>query len=139
MDDAHDTRSGDWRGPAISELLLWIYIANATLLVNHEIDAVHWKEWDLFNIKGGMTGFLVLHLFLVVVILGGLVLAIRSAFWGPVMSLVMGAVGAFTFSIHAYYLKKGRPEFNTPLSLGILVSILVVSSIQLALTIPSFI
>lgn len=107
--------------------------------MNHEIDAVYWKEWDLFNIKGGITGFLVLHLFLVFVILGGLVLVIRSEFWGPVMSLVMGAVGVFTFSIHAYYLKKGRPEFRTPLSLGLLVAILVVSSVQLALTIPSLI
>jgi len=129
----------DTGGPKISELLLWIYIVNATLLVNHEIDAVYWKEWDLFNIKGGMTGFLVLHLFLVFVIIGGLVLVLRSGFWGPVMSLVMGAVGVFTFSIHAYYLKKGRPEFKTPLSLGILVSILVVSSVQLAMAFPSFI
>jgi hydrogenase/urease accessory protein HupE len=119
--------------------LLWIYIANATLLVNHEIDAVYWKEWDLFNIKGGITGFILLHIPLVFIILFGLVMVLRDDFWGPVMSLVMGAVGVFTFSIHGYYLKKGRPEFKTPLSLGILVSILAVSAIQLALTIPSFI
>ncbi len=116
----------------MQDLLMWIYIVNSALLINHEIDAVYWKEWDLFNIKGGMTGFLVLHLFLVFVILGGLVLVLRSGFWGPVMSLVMGAVGVFTFSIHAYYLKKGRPEFKTPLSLGILGAILLVSAIQLA-------
>jgi hypothetical protein len=99
---------------------------------------VYWKEWDLFNIKGGMTGFLVLHLFLVFVILGGLVLVIRDDFWGLVMSLVMGAVGVFTFSIHAYYLKKGRKEFRTPLSLGILGAILIVSAIQLAVAAAAF-
>jgi len=103
------------------------------LLVNHEIDAVYWKEWDLFNIRGGITGFIALHLFLVFVILGGLVLVIRSEFWGPVMSVVMGAVGVFTFAIHAHYLRKGRPEFRVPLSLGILGAILVVSVLQLAL------
>jgi len=124
-------------GDAISELLLWIYLVNSTLLVNHEIDAVFWKEWDLFNIRGGITGFILLHIPLVFIILFGLVMVLRDGFWGPVMSLVMGAVGVFTFAIHAHYLRKGRPEFKTPLSLGILVSILVASLIQLALaTLP---
>ena len=129
----------DTGGPKISELLLWIYIVNATLLVNHEIDAVYWKEWDLFKIKGGITGFILLHIPLVFIILFGLVMVLRDSIWGPVMSLVMGGVGVFTFSIHAYYLKKGRPEFKAPLSFGILVSILVVSSVQLAMAFPSFI
>ena len=113
--------------------MLWIYIVNATLLVNHEIDAVYWKEWDLFGIRGGITGFIALHLFLVFVILGGLVLVLRSELWGPVMSVVMGAVGVFTFAIHAHYLRKGRSEFRVPLSLALLGAILVVSVIQLAL------
>jgi hypothetical protein len=130
---------GDGRERAISELLLWIYVVNATLLVNHEIDAVYWKEWDLFNIRGGITGFILLHLPLVFIILVGLVMVVQNSFWGPVFSAIMGAVGVFTFSIHAYYLRKGRPEFKTPLSLSILVSILIVSSIQLAFAIPSFI
>lgn len=119
--------------------MLWLYIANATLLVNHEIDAVYWKEWDLFNIRGGITGFILLHIPLVFIILFGLVMVVRDDLWGPVMSLVMGAVGVFTFSIHAHYLRKGRPEFKTPLSLGILASILVASLIQLALAIPPLI
>ena len=111
---------------------------NATLLVNHEIDAVYWKEWDLFNIRGGITGFILLHIPLVFIILFGLVMVIQDSFWGPVMSLVMGAVGVFTFSIHAYYMKKGRPEFKKPLSLSILGAILVVSVIQLAFAAVSF-
>lgn len=116
---------------SISELLLWTYIANSTLLINHEIDAVYWKEWDLFNIRGGIKGFIVLHLPLVFVIMYGLVMVLQSAVWGPVFSLVMGGVGVFTFSIHAVYLRKGRKEFRAPLSLSILGSILAVSSVQL--------
>lgn len=118
-------------GDAISEPLLWIYLVNSTLLVNHEIDAVYWKEWDLFNVRGGITGFILLHIPLVFIILFGLVMVLRDGFWGPVMSLVMGAVGVFTFSIHAHYLKKGRKEFRTPLSLSILGAILVVSAVQI--------
>ena len=117
---------------------MWIYIVNSTLLINHEIDAVYWKEWDLFNIRGGITGFILLHIPLVFIILFGLVMVIRDGFWGPVMSLVMGAVGVFTFSIHAYYLKMGRKEFRTPLSLGILGAVLMVLAIQLAVAAAAF-
>jgi hypothetical protein len=125
-------------GDDISVTLLWLYIVNATLLVNHEIDAVYWKEWDLFNIKGGITGFILLHIPLVFIILFGLVMVVQNEFWGPVMSLIMGAVGVFTFSIHAYFLRRGRPEFKKPLSLSILGAILVVSIIQLAFAAVSF-
>jgi len=116
------------------EPLLWIYLVNSTLLINHEIDAVYWKEWDLFNIKGGIKGFILFHLPLVFIILFGLVMVVQDRFWGLVFSLIMGGVGVFTFSIHAHYLRKGRPEFRTALSLSILGSILAVSAIQLALT-----
>jgi len=29
-----------WQG------LLWLYLANAVLLITHEIDSAYWKEWD---------------------------------------------------------------------------------------------
>ena len=116
----------------ISELLSWLYIVNATLLMNHELDAVHWKEWELFRVRGGVTGFILLHIPLVLLVLLGLLMVLRSALWASVLSIVLGAVGVFTFSIHAHYLRMGRPEFRDPLSLALLCSILVVSIAQLS-------
>jgi hypothetical protein len=44
------------------------------------------------------------------------------------------AGGLFAFTIHTYFLKKGKEEFNSPISIGILIAILVVSITQLVLT-----
>lgn len=30
-------------------LLFWIYLVNAVLLINHEIDSAYWQEWKLFS------------------------------------------------------------------------------------------
>lgn len=45
----------------MSELLFWLYLTNSVLLIVHEMDSVYWKEWDLFGLGGGVSGFLVLH------------------------------------------------------------------------------
>jgi hypothetical protein len=30
----------------VSKILFWLYLVNAILLINHEIDSAFWKEWD---------------------------------------------------------------------------------------------
>ena len=32
------------------ELLFWLYLVNAVLLITHEIDSAYWKEWELFKL-----------------------------------------------------------------------------------------
>jgi len=43
------------------KILFWLYLVNAILLINHEIDSAFWKEWELFKLPGGIGGFLILH------------------------------------------------------------------------------
>jgi hypothetical protein len=119
----------------MSDLLLWLYLANAVLLINHEIDSAYWKEWDLFRLPGGIAGFLLLHLPLLFFILYGLTLVSNRSPAGLIFSLLLCFGGLFAFSIHTYFLKKGRMEFNQPVSKYILAAILVVSVVQLAVTI----
>jgi hypothetical protein len=45
----------------MSEVLFWIYLLNTVVLIIHEIDSAYWKEWELFRLPGGVTGFLNLH------------------------------------------------------------------------------
>jgi hypothetical protein len=33
------------------DLLFWIYLTNAVILINHEIDSAFWQEWKLINPK----------------------------------------------------------------------------------------
>lgn len=118
----------------MSQLLFWIYLANAVFLINHEIDSAYWREWDLFKLKGGISLFLILHFPILFTVLYGLVEVSRMSSVGMVLSLILSAGGIFAFIIHTYFLKKGRPEFRAPVSIFILISTLVLSLAQALLT-----
>ena len=115
--------------------LFWLYLMNAILLINHEIDSAYWKEWELFKLPGGIGGFLILHFPIHFLILYGLVLVYRQLFAGFIISLILCAGGIFAFCIHTVFIRKGRHEFDTPISRIILALMLAVSTIQGALTV----
>ena len=92
----------------MSEFLFWLYLVNAVLLINHEIDSAYWKEWELFHLPGGITGFLLIHFPLLLFVLYGLVLVSRHSFAGLVFSLILSCGGVFAYAIHTYFLRKGR-------------------------------
>jgi hypothetical protein len=119
----------------MSETLFWIYLVNAVLLINHEIDSAYWKEWDLFRLPGGITGFLLLHFPLLFLALYGLVLVFQQTFAGLIFSLVLSLSGVFAFAIHTYFIRKGRSEFDAAISRLILVATFVVSLAQAAVTV----
>jgi hypothetical protein len=116
------------------DLLLWVYLANSVLLIDHEIDSAYWKEWELFKLPGGLTGFLLLHFPLLLLILLGLILVYSHSSWGFIFSFLLCFGGIFAFTVHTYFLGKGRHEFNKPISRFILIAILIVSLVQLATT-----
>jgi hypothetical protein len=97
------------------DLLFWIYLINAVILINHEIDSAYWQEWKLINPndRDGINGFLILHLPMIFAILLGLVLVYEGNTAGLIISLILSAGGIFAFFFHFYHLYKGRPEFNT--------------------------
>jgi hypothetical protein len=116
------------------ELLAWLYLANATLLIVHEIDSAYRQEWKLFRLPGGINGFLIIHIPLVLLILWGLVELVAGTTTGSVLSIVLALAGIFAFCIHLYLIWKGHGEFKTPVSLILLAGILCVSIAQLVVT-----
>ena len=68
-------------------------------------------------------------------ILLGLVLVYEDKIAGMIISLLLSAGGLFAFFFHFYHLKKGKPEFNTLISKGLIISTFVISIFQLILTI----
>jgi hypothetical protein len=119
----------------MADFLLWLYLSNSVLLINHEIDSAYWKEWELFRLPGGITGFLLIHFPLLLFVLYGLVLVSRHTVQGLIFSLILCFGGIFAFAIHTYFLKKGRNEFNKPISKSLLIGTLIVSTAQLAVTV----
>ena len=122
----------------MADILFWLYLVNAVLLINHEIDSAYWKEWQLFRLPGGIKGFLLLHFPLLFLVIYGLVLLDRGTTAGLVLSLVLSLGGLFAFSIHTYFIRQGRQEFKTPVSQFILWATLLVSLPQLILTLILF-
>ena len=118
----------------MSDLLFWLYLINAVLLINHEIDSAYWNEWDIFRLPGGITGFLLIHFPLLFIVLYGLTLIEKHSFFGFLFSLLLCFGGIFAFLIHMYFIRKGRQEFNKLISKLILVSTLLVSIVQLIVT-----
>jgi hypothetical protein len=121
------------------DLCFWLYLANSVVLICHEIDSAYWKEWRLFGHFFGSGSderclglFLALHVPMLLTVQWGLVETWRHSFAGLVLSLVLGGAGIFAFSIHAYFLKTGRPEFRVPMSMALLTTTLIVSLGQIA-------
>lgn len=119
------------------DLLFWIYLINAVILINHEIDSAYWQEWKLINPndKNGINGFLIIHFPLLFIILLGLVLVYDHRFSGMIISLILSAGGLFAFFFHFYHLRKGKSEFNTMISKVMIVSTFTISLFQIYLTI----
>lgn len=117
--------------------LFWIYLFNAVLLIDHEIDSAYWQEWKLFKIpeQYGISSFLILHLPLLLLILWGLILIRDGSTWGLILSIVLSAGGLFAFIFHYYHLRRGRVEFDTIISRALLVSTLLVSLIQMPVSV----
>ena len=115
----------------INEVLVWFYFVNALLLMLHEIDSAYWKEWNLFNLKGGMNGFLVFNFLAIFVFLYGFMEVVKATNLAVIFSILMALTGIFTFGIHSYFLAKGRNEFRVPFSIFILISIFIVSLVEL--------
>lgn len=118
----------------MSNLLFWIYLVNAVMLINHEIDSAYWKEWELFRLPGGIAGFLLLHFPLLAFVLYGLVLVRQESSTGLIFSLVLALGGIFAFSIHTWFIRRGREEFTAAMSRFILAATLVLSIMQAIVT-----
>ena len=110
-------------------------MVNAVLLITHEIDSAYWKEWELFKLRGGVAGFLLLHLPLVFLVMWGSILVFQQSFAGLIMSLILSLAGIFAFIIHTIFIRKGRIEFNVPISLFLLIATLFISLVQVTCTI----
>lgn len=119
----------------MNELLFWLYLCNATVIMCHEIESAYWKEWEMFRLPGGLTGFIVLHIPLVFLILWGLVEVRNGSMAGLVISffLTAGSIGAAL--IHTWFIKRGGKEFSLPISRIILLTAFLLSVVQCAVTI----
>ena len=115
----------------MNDIVFWLYLFNLVFLILHEMDSAYWKEWELFKLPFGISGFLILHIPLFFIALTGLFLVYEHLVAGYVIGVIMGIAGIFAFTIHQVFIRKGKEEFTTPISQSILWLTLIFSVLLL--------
>jgi hypothetical protein len=107
-----------------------LYLANAALLIAHEIDSAYWREWELFHLPGGIQLFVVLNLLLVLVVLWGIPTIVLRQPVGRIFQWFLVGAGLLAPILHGGFLASGDLRFRSVVSLSILGAMAVVSITQ---------
>jgi hypothetical protein len=92
-----------------------LYILNATLIILHEIESAYEKEWEILKLPGKITGFLLLHIPIIILIFYGLIEIEKNSKIGLIFGIAMGISGLIPFFVHKIIVRK--PEhFNLKIS-----------------------
>ena len=100
--------------------MIFFYIFNATLLLLHEIESAYEKEWEILKLPGKITGFLIMHIPVIILLLWGLIELYKQSATGMIIGIVAGLGGLMPFIIHKILVKRDN-HFNRPISIIIMI------------------
>ena len=93
-------------------LLVMVYIVNATLLLLHEIDSAYEKEWEILNLPGNISGFLLMHIPVILFFFYGLLAVHDGLLTGHVIGIVTGCAGLLPLLVHKLFVRR-TDHFNS--------------------------
>ncbi len=111
-----------------------IVVLNLSLLATHQADAAFWREWEMFNLPGGIQLFCLLNALLLVILLAYFVTVIERRPSGFTGSLIIAGVSALVLPIHGGLAAAGVSGFELPFSIFLIVATFAVSLWQAVLT-----
>ncbi len=111
--------------------LQWLFLANATVLITHQIDAAFWHEWELFRIPGGNQMNLLLNIPIIALVLYAHSRVVANIHTGLFYYKLLAALGFLTCAIHAGFILMGSASFVQPMSLALLVATFLFSAWRL--------
>lgn len=111
--------------------LRWLFLAKATVLVTHQIDAAYWHEWELFFIPGGNQVNLLLNIPIIALVLYAHSRVVSNIDTGLPFYKLLAALGFLTVGIHSFFLLNGSESFRQAVSVALLVATFVLSTWQL--------
>jgi len=109
------------------------FIANATVLCTHQIDAAYWHEWELFLLPGGNQLNLLLNLPIVGSVFFAFGLVASRSRHASKAHIYLAALGLLTVVLHTMFFVMGHTQFLQPVSLALLAATGVLSTLQLVL------
>jgi hypothetical protein len=111
--------------------LHWLFLANATVLITHQIDAAYWHEWDLFLLPGGNQLNLLLNLPIIALVLYAHSRVSANIYTGLAYYKLLAWLGFLTAAIHSGFFISGSDSFMQPMSIALLLATLTLSLWQL--------
>ncbi|MBN1916045.1 hypothetical protein JW796_03590 [Candidatus Dojkabacteria bacterium] len=118
------------------KLITIFYIINATLLLLHEIESAYEREWELLKLPGKITGFLLIHIPIILVILIGLLEIEKTTLIGAIIGIIMGIGGIIPFIVHKVIVR--RKEHFSSICSNILIYLNIISGIGTIILSMSF-
>ncbi|RJP75478.1 MAG: hypothetical protein C4522_20850 [Desulfobacteraceae bacterium] len=104
------TGAADWPGWEVTrknmKLITMVYILNATLLLLHEIESAYEKEWEILKLPGKISGFLLLHIPIILFIFYGLIELEQLSAFGLIAGIILGIGGLIPFVVHKIFVKR---------------------------------
>lgn len=88
------------------ELITIVYILNFTLLLLHEIESAYEREWEILRLPGEITGFLLMHIPLLLILFYGLIEIETYSTVGLIIGIVAGIGGLIPFWVHKVLVKR---------------------------------
>ncbi|HCY87826.1 MAG TPA: hypothetical protein DHV36_22005, partial [Desulfobacteraceae bacterium] len=85
----------------------------------HEIESAYEREWKLLGLLGKITGFLLLHIPIILLLLYGLVEIEKRTAAGFILGILLGLGGVIPFIVHKIFFKR-PDQFNLPISNAII-------------------
>ena len=118
------------------QIITMLYILNATLLLLHEIESAYEKEWEILKLPGKISGFLLLHIPIIILILYGLIEIERNSTIGLIFSILTGVGGVIPFIVHKIIVRN-KNHFNLLMS-NVIIYLNVLSGVALLFLSVSF-
>jgi hypothetical protein len=99
----------------ITNALTLIYIINASALLLHEIESAYLKEWEILKLPGRITGFLLLHIPIIIILFWGAIEIQKQTISGIIIAIIAGVGGLVPFLVHKVIVKK-KGYFDSKIS-----------------------
>ena len=122
------------------QTVLWLYIADISLLLLHEIESAYWREWEILKLPGRISGFVLMHVPVIPLMLIGLMLISSGQTAGLWFAVAFGIIGLVPLIIHGFAVRTSN-RFNLFISSAILwtcaavgVALIVTSVLKIAQT-----
>jgi hypothetical protein len=96
-------------------LLTILYVANATLLLLHEIESAYVEEWEILKLPGGIKGFLLMHVPVILLLFWGVLEIEKRTPAGTLIAVIAGLGGLMPFFVHKIAARKPG-YFESPAS-----------------------